>query len=159
VADGYNEGRALDAVLRFIDARDHALRENDGRSPDDLDDPDKQRRVDYVCTVGQTLYAFEHTGIEPFPNQIRLADHSQKLFGPIIERFDHRTDQETWALYVPADASAGLSGGRSCRSAERPYQMDQGECCAHSDRAALRTARQPASGGIRRWRSVSVFAA
>ena len=74
MADRYNEGKALDAVLRFIEARDHAPRENDGRSPDDLNDPDEQRRVDYVCTVGQTLYAFEHTGIEPFPNQIKLED-------------------------------------------------------------------------------------
>jgi hypothetical protein len=74
VADRYNEGKALDAVLRFIEARDNAPRENDGRSPDDLNDWDEQRRVDYVCTVGQTLYAFEHTGIEPFPSQIRLAE-------------------------------------------------------------------------------------
>jgi hypothetical protein len=107
----YNEGKALDAVLRFIEARNHAPRENDGRSPDDLNDPDEQRRVDYVCTVGQTLYAFEHTGIEPFPSQIRLADHNQKLFDPIIERFDHRTDGEVWELYVPVEASAGLTVG------------------------------------------------
>ena len=65
---------------------------------------------DYVCTVGETLYAFEHTGIEPFPNQIRLADHNQKLFGSIINCFDHRADQEIWDLYVPVDASAGLTG-------------------------------------------------
>ncbi len=74
MADRYNEGKALDAVLRFIEEREHAPRENDGRSPDNLNDWDEQRRVDYVCTVGQTLYAFEHTGIEPFPNQIRLAE-------------------------------------------------------------------------------------
>ena len=68
------------------------------------------RRVDYVCTVGRLLYAFEHTRIEPFPNQIRLADHNQKLFDPIIGRFDHREDREVWDLYVPVDASAGLTG-------------------------------------------------
>ena len=111
MADRYNEGKAVDAVLRFIEARDHAPRENDGRSPDDLNDPDEQRRVDYICAVGQTLYAFEHTGIEPFPNQIKLADHNQKLFEPIIKRFDHRADREIWDLYVPVEASAGLSEG------------------------------------------------
>jgi hypothetical protein len=110
VANRYNEGKALDAVIRFIEARDHAPRENDGRSPDDLNDPDEQRRVDYICAVGQTLYAFEHTGIEPFPNQIKFADHNQKLFDPIIKRFDHRADQEIWDLYVPVEASAGLTG-------------------------------------------------
>jgi hypothetical protein len=112
VANRYNEGKALDAVIRFIEARDHAPRENDGRSPDDLNDPDEQRRVDYVCTVAGTLYAFEHTGIEPFPNQIKLADHNQKLFEPIIKRFDHRADREIWDLYVPVEASDGLTGDK-----------------------------------------------
>jgi hypothetical protein len=110
LADRYNEGKAIDGVLRFIEARDHAPRENGGRSPDELNDPDEQRRVDYVCTIGRTLYAFEHTGIEPFPNEIRLADHNRKLFDPILKRFDHRADQEIWDLYVPVDASAGLTG-------------------------------------------------
>jgi hypothetical protein len=105
----YTEGKAIDAVLQFLESRDHALRKDDGRSPDDLNDPDPQRRVDYVCTVGQLFYAFEHTGIEPFPNQIRLADHNQRLFGPIIERFDHRGDREVWDLHVPVEASVGLT--------------------------------------------------
>jgi hypothetical protein len=109
MADRYNEGKALDAVLRFIEARDHAPRENDGRSPDDLKDPDEQRRVDYVCTVGQTLYAFEHTRIEPFIDQIESGVHDKKFFDPIIERFNHRADQEIWDLYVPVGASAGLT--------------------------------------------------
>jgi hypothetical protein len=109
MADRYNEGKALDAVLRFIEARDNALRKDDGRSPDDLRDPDPLRRVDYVCTVGQLFYALEHTRIEPFPNQIKLADQNQNLFDPIIARFDHRSDRELWYLIVPVDASAGLT--------------------------------------------------
>src|SRR5665213_1074176 len=79
MAGRYNEGKAIDAVLRRIEARDHALRANDGRSPDDLNDPDPLRRVDYVCTVGAVLYAFEHTGIEPFGNQIELEVHNLSL--------------------------------------------------------------------------------
>ncbi len=69
MADSNSEGKALDAVLRFIETRDYALRGNDGWSPDDRknSDPDPLRRVDYVCTVGRLLYAFEHTRIEPFP--------------------------------------------------------------------------------------------
>src|SRR5271169_2396776 len=108
-----NEGKALDAVLRFIEARDNALRKNDGWSPDDpkAPDPDPLRRVDYVCTVGRLRHAFEHTLIEPFLNQIRLADHNQRLFDPIIERFDHRADRDVWDLHVPVEASAGLTGG------------------------------------------------
>jgi hypothetical protein len=33
MAGGYNEGKAIDAVLRRIEARDQAVRPNDGRSP------------------------------------------------------------------------------------------------------------------------------
>jgi hypothetical protein len=110
-----NEGRALDAVLRFIEAGDQAPRANDGRSPDDPKHPDSDRlrRVDYVCTVGQTLYAFEHTRIEPFTNQIESGVHDEKFFDPILERFSHRADKEIWDLYVRVGASAGLSGRKA----------------------------------------------
>jgi hypothetical protein len=112
MASRYNEGRAIDAVLRHIEARDQAARLRDGRSPDDLNDPDPLRRVDYVCTVGSTLYAFEHTGIEPFANQIELEVHNRKLFEPILERFNHRPDGELWELHFPVEASTGLRGAR-----------------------------------------------
>ncbi len=112
MAGRFNEGKAIDAVLRRIEARDQAFRMDDGRSPDDLNDPNLLKRVDYVCTVGRMLYAFEHTGIEPFGNQIELEVHNQKLFGPVGERFDHRADREFWELHVPVEASAGLTSGQ-----------------------------------------------
>ncbi len=115
MASRYNEGKAIDAVLRRIEARDNILRMSDGRSPDDQHDPDPQRRVDYVCTVGQILYAFEHTGIEAFADQIRLEVHNQRLLGPVNERFDHRSDQEFWELHVPVEASAGLTDAEANR--------------------------------------------
>lgn len=106
-----NEGKALDGAPRFIETRDNALRKDDGRSQDDPKDPDPRRQVDYVCTVGQTLYAFEHTRIEPFPNQIELGVQNRNLFDPIIKRFDHRAHREVWDFHVPVEASAGLTGG------------------------------------------------
>src|SRR5271156_6766711 len=112
MAGRYNEGKAIDAVLRRVEARAHAFRLSDDRSPDDLNDSDPLRRVDYVCTVGNKLYAFEHTGIEPFGNQIELEVHNRKLFRAIIERFDHRRDREFWELHVPVEASAGLTGSQ-----------------------------------------------
>jgi hypothetical protein len=72
-------------------------------------------RVDYVCTVGTVLYAFEHTGIEPFADQIELEVHNRKLFGPIVERFSNRADRELWEFHVPVEASAGLTGGQVSR--------------------------------------------
>ncbi len=55
------------------------------------------------------LYAFEHTGIEPFADQIVLEVQNRKLFGPIVERFSNRGDRELWELHVPVEASAGLT--------------------------------------------------
>jgi hypothetical protein len=115
MASRYNEGRAIDAVLRRIEARDRAARLDDGRSPDDLNNPDPLRRVDYVCSVGAVLYAFEHTGIEPFSDQIGLEVHNRKLFGPIVERFSNRPDRELWEFHVPVEASEGLTGGQVSR--------------------------------------------
>jgi hypothetical protein len=122
----YNEGKAIDAVLRRIEARDRVLRLNDGRSPDELNDADPLRRVDYVCTVGNALYAFEHTGIEPFGNQIELEVHNRKLFGPISERFDHRSDREFWELHVPVEASARLRGAQIDRVRDALIQWIEG---------------------------------
>jgi hypothetical protein len=111
VVERYNEGKAIDAVLRQIEARERSSRQDDGRSPDDLMDPDPQRRVDYVCTVGDQLYAFEHTGIEPFDNQIEMEVRNRTLFEPIHECFDRRrADGEFWQLYVPVEASVRLKG-------------------------------------------------
>jgi hypothetical protein len=89
VVGRYNEGKALDAVVRRIEERDQSGRHANGWSPDDLNDPNPLRRVDYICTIGNVLYAFEHTSIEPFANQIELAVHNRKLFDPITQRFDY----------------------------------------------------------------------
>jgi hypothetical protein len=113
MADRYNEGKAIDAVLRRIESRENATRLSDGRSPDDLRDPDEDRRVDYVCTIGRQLYAFEHTGIEPFENQITLEEHNRALFAPVIARFDNRSsDNELWEFHHPVEATAGLKSAR-----------------------------------------------
>ncbi len=108
----YNEGKAIDAVVRRIETRDQSIRLNDGRSPDDLNDPDPLRRVDYVCTIGTRLHAFEHTGIEPFADQIELEVRNNKLFAPIVARFSNRSDRELWEFRVPVEASANLTGAQ-----------------------------------------------
>jgi hypothetical protein len=113
MAGRYNEGKAIDAVLRRIEARENLARLDDGRSPDDLQDPDPERRVDYVCTIGKQLYVFEHTGIEPFERQIEMEVRNTKLFGPVIERFDNRTsDAEYWELFHPVEAAVDISSSK-----------------------------------------------
>lgn len=147
MASRYNEGKAIEAVLRRIEARDQAVRLNDGRSPDDLNDPDPLRRVDYVCTVGKTLHAFEHTGIEPFADQIELEVHNRKLFAPIVTRFSNRPDRELWEFHVPVEAPA-LSDRRTGQGhSGRTDRMDRSECLALSGDLVVRQVRQSTSWG------------
>ena len=113
MAQRYNEGKAIDAVIRYIEAREAMRRLADGRSPDDLNDPDPERRVDYVCTVGNQLYAFEHTGIEPFGSQIKMEVENEKLFAPVMAHFRGVVSAgEYWELHVPVEASVSLGGGK-----------------------------------------------
>src|SRR6202030_3666064 len=54
----FNEGKACDAVLRHLEARERAERSNIRR-------PEEEHHVgpvELVCNVGSALYAFEHTG-------------------------------------------------------------------------------------------------
>lgn len=105
----FNEGKALDAVLRWMEERDGVTRA-DVRSPerDQHNIP-----VELTCTVGGRLCAFEHTGIEPFPGQIECAQHSRDLFGPLVERLAGvMPSQESFELHVPIDATEGLKRGQ-----------------------------------------------
>jgi hypothetical protein len=109
VGNRYNEGKAIDAAIRQIEARDRISRADDGWSPDQAMDPDTDRRVDWVCTVGGQLYAFEHTSIEAYENQIKMEEQNRTLFEPVVQCFDNQVpDTEYWQLYVPVDASSGL---------------------------------------------------
>ena len=98
MASRYNEGKAIEAVLQRIESRDGAKRQGDGHSPDDEQDANPLRRVDYVCSIGSALHAFEHTGIEPFADQIELEVHNEKLFGPLTERFVDEADLSEYDL-------------------------------------------------------------
>jgi hypothetical protein len=102
----------IDAMIRHIEAREHLVRNDDGRSPDDQADADAQRLVDYVSAIGGQLYAFEHTGIEPFEDFIERDVHNKALFNPVTARFDGRPDGEFWQLFILVEASDGLSAAQ-----------------------------------------------
>jgi hypothetical protein len=76
-----NEGKACDAIIRHLEARANAQRSNI-RLHDKHPEPD--RRVELTFELGSDLYAMEHTGIEPFPDFMRMNRDSQRLFDPII---------------------------------------------------------------------------
>jgi hypothetical protein len=77
-----NEGKACDAVIRRIEARV-------GSSRHDVSLPEQERHaapVEVVCRIGERLFAFEHTRIEPFDGHIRLQSDALVHFKPAVER-------------------------------------------------------------------------
>jgi hypothetical protein len=112
-AGRFNEGKAVDAVIRRIEAREGCPREDDGRSPeaDGHDAP-----VEFVCTIGGQLFAFEHTGIEPFPDQIQMEVDNDRLFGPLRNVLVGALPlTDYFQLIVPVDAARGLKASRCPR--------------------------------------------
>jgi hypothetical protein len=112
--DRSNEGKACDAVLRHIEAREHAMR-------CDLIFPEKTHSVgpvELVCTVGTRRFAFEHTRIEPFAGHIQLEAEAERHFKPITDRVASQLPADSrFELEVPAGAMLGLSD-----RAARPIQ-------------------------------------
>jgi hypothetical protein len=112
--DRSNEGKACDAVLRSIEAREGAARR-------DLTFPERTHSVgpvELVCTVGVQRFAFEHTRIEPFAGHIQLEAEAERHFKPITDRVAGQLPPESrFELDVPAGAMLGLND-----RAARPIQ-------------------------------------
>jgi hypothetical protein len=110
----FNEGKACDAVLRHLEARERATRSN-------IRWPEKEHHagpVELVCNIGSTLYALEHTGIEPFEGLVKLNNEAERVFGPIEAAINALApDGEVWELGLPA---LGLQGrpGREVRQTQ-----------------------------------------
>jgi hypothetical protein len=81
----FNEGKACDAVIRYIERREKKQRKEIKRPELDKNVP-ANKRVELTFKIGTRLFALEHTGIEPFPGHIKSMVDSDKLFSPIQER-------------------------------------------------------------------------
>jgi hypothetical protein len=102
----FNEGKAIDAVIRRVEERDECRRANDGHSPEC---EGHAAPIDFACTISDRLYALEHTGIEPFTGQIEGGEHSRRLFGGMPERLSgFLPAEDSVELHVPAGATTGL---------------------------------------------------
>jgi len=77
----FQEGKACDAIIRYIESRAKAER-TDVHFHDTH--PDRRRRIELTFRAGGTLYAIEHTGIEPFADFMRMNRESERLFAPIV---------------------------------------------------------------------------
>ncbi len=104
-----NEGKACDAVIRRIEDRE-------GSSRHDVSLPEKERHaapVEIACRIGERLFAFEHTRIEPFDGYIRLQSDAMVLFKPVEESLAGVLPHtESLHLIVPAKATQGLKRGQ-----------------------------------------------
>ena len=99
-----NEGKACDAILRHIEARD-------GHARSELSFPEKAHDVgpvELVCKVGPQLYAIEHTRIEPFAGHIQVEKEFERHFKPLMEMVgDQLPADDRFELHLPFGALSG----------------------------------------------------
>jgi hypothetical protein len=77
--DMTNEGKACDAVIRVLEVREGQMRK-------DLRSPEQDRHaapIELTCRIGDRLFAFEHTIIEPFSGHVQLQAEAERHFRPI----------------------------------------------------------------------------
>jgi hypothetical protein len=100
----FNEGKACDAVIRWIEAREQSSRQY-------LRFPEQEGHkapIELTCVIGNRLFAFEHTGIEPFEGHIRL--ESKAHFRPLRQIFSKIVpSDEQYELRVPLHAMSNLT--------------------------------------------------
>jgi len=100
----YNEGKACDAIVRHLEAREGARR-TALRSPEDEHHSDP---VELVWKLGSQLFALEHTGIEPFDGHVQLEAEAKLHFDPIKEALTGALPPGVIELHLPAKAMQGL---------------------------------------------------
>lgn len=67
----FNQGKACDAVIRRIEMREGSRRENT-KYPEKDRNTSVDERIELACQIGGQLFAFEHTGIEPYQGYTEL---------------------------------------------------------------------------------------
>jgi hypothetical protein len=103
----FNEGRACDAIIKLIEAREGATRTN-------IRFPEQENHaapVELVCDIGNLTFAFEHTGIEPFTGHVRLQVKASAQLKPIKDALAGvLPTTEDFELHIPARALEDLKG-------------------------------------------------
>lgn len=100
-----NEGKACDAVVRYIEQRTGEARaairrpETEGIGPP----------VDFRLGIGARECAIEHTQIEPIPGLIRADQEYTQLIGPVIDKVSGTLPgPAVYALHFPIDTHLGV---------------------------------------------------
>ena len=97
-----NEGKVCDVIIQHLEAREGKQRRNLR-----LIEKHHASPVEMVCNIGDELYAFEHTCIEPFEGHAQLQAEAELHFGPICEAFTV-VPSEVLELHIPAKAMQGM---------------------------------------------------
>ena len=96
----FHEGKACDAVIRVLEKREGQVRQ-------DISSPEKDGApapIDLICRLGSRLFAFEHTGIEPFAGNMKQAE-AARLFDPIKDMLVGKLPTDDYfELFIPAAA-------------------------------------------------------
>ena len=105
-----NERKACDAIVRAIEHLKGQSRVGAFSPEDDGLESD----VEYVCEIGGTAHAFEHTTVEAFEGQIR-SNVSFEKFGPQIEaELDGKLSSPAhFQLYFDINPTDGLKPPRN----------------------------------------------
>jgi hypothetical protein len=100
----FNEGKVCDAVIRRLEDREQHTRAC-VRWPEQ---ENHESPVEVAFTLGNQLYALEHTGIEPFDGHIRMEAQTEKLFAPITNALkDSLGTDALFELYLPVNSLDG----------------------------------------------------
>jgi hypothetical protein len=100
----FHEGKACDAVIRVLEAREGQTR-RDVRSPEKDSDP---APIELTCRIGDRLFAFEHTGIEPFAGHVKLEAEAPRHLDPIRYMLAGTLPpNDVFELHMPAMAMQG----------------------------------------------------
>jgi hypothetical protein len=86
---GFNEGKACDAVIGYLEHREAALRRNCCNPEAEL----HHAPIDFACRVGNTLFVLEHTGIEPFEKYFLFQKYVHHYLDPCFRTVDWRPPQ------------------------------------------------------------------
>jgi hypothetical protein len=105
----FNEGRACDAVIRYLEHRERAPRSH-------VQFPERERHdvpIEIAFELSDTPFAMEHTGIEPFEGHTELQATADVGVRPIAQAVQGRlSPTEDFELHVPVGAFAGLGRKR-----------------------------------------------
>jgi len=105
----FNEGQACDAVIRYLERRTGAVRAN-------VRFPDREHfavPIEVAFELSDTLFAMEHTGIEPFEGHTRLQATASVGIRPIAAAVEGQlSPTEDFELHIPAGAFDGLGRRR-----------------------------------------------